>query len=123
VDFCGPMGVASLGGCYFSLAVTEFNSRFVMHYVLRIIGEALQSFRRFLTIVHALGHKIEHVRLDNHSTLMDANLSLCFTNKACRTTFLPPTRIDTNVEWSDSGGHSYRLQCLCSTPRALIVHF
>ena len=70
VDFCGPMGVASLGGCYYSLAVTDFKSRFVLHDVLRTKDEAPQSFRRFLATVRALGHKIEHVRLDNDSVFM-----------------------------------------------------
>jgi hypothetical protein len=64
------MGVASLGGCYYSLAVTDFKSPFVLHDVLRTKHEAPQSFRRFLAIVRALGHKIEHVRLDNDSVFM-----------------------------------------------------
>jgi transposase InsO family protein len=64
------MGVVSLGGCYYSLAVTDFKSRFVMHDVLRTKDEAPQSFRRFLATVRSLGHKIEHVRLDNDSVFM-----------------------------------------------------
>jgi transposase InsO family protein len=64
------MGVASLGGCYYSLAVTDFKSRFVMYHALRTNDEAPQSFRRFLATVRALGHKMEHVRLDNDSVFM-----------------------------------------------------
>jgi hypothetical protein len=61
VDFCCRVCVASLGGSYYSLAVTDFKSRFVMHDVLRTKDEAPQSFRRFLATVRALGLKIEHV--------------------------------------------------------------
>jgi hypothetical protein len=64
------MGVASLGGCYYSLTVTDFKSRFVMHDVLRTKDEAPQAFRRILATVRALDHKIKHVRLDNDSVLM-----------------------------------------------------
>jgi hypothetical protein len=64
------MGVAYLGGCYYSLPVTDFKSRFVKHDVLRTKDEAPQSFRRFLANVRAPSHKIEHMRLDNDSVLM-----------------------------------------------------
>jgi hypothetical protein len=61
------MGVASLGGCYYNLAVTDLESRFVMHDVLQTKDEAPQSFRRFLATLRAMGHNIEHVRVDKES--------------------------------------------------------
>jgi transposase InsO family protein len=64
------MGVASSDGCNYSLAVTDFKYRFVMHDVLPTKDAALKSFRRFLATVRALDHKIEHVRLDSDSVFM-----------------------------------------------------
>ena len=70
VDFCGPMTVPALGGGRYSFLVTDFKSRMLLHDVLRTKDEAPRSFRGVLDAVRKLGHRVEHVRLDNDSVLL-----------------------------------------------------
>ena len=70
IDFEGPMGTQSLGGCLYSFSAVCFKSRMILHDSLRSKPEAVQSFRRMLAVVNSFRYKVRRVRLDNDSVLM-----------------------------------------------------
>jgi transposase InsO family protein len=110
------MGVASLGGCY-------FKSRFVLHDVLRTKDDAPQSFRRFLAIVRALGHNIEHVRLDNDSVFMGREFMAVLDDHGVSHDFSVPYSHWQHGRMERQWGTLVRLPSPCFTQRALIALF
>ena len=70
IDFEGPMGTRSLGGCLYSFAAVCFKSRFILHDSLRSKTDAPRSFRRMLVVVRSLHYTVRRVRVDNDSVLL-----------------------------------------------------
>ena len=73
IDFEGPMGTKSLGGCLYGFAAVCFKSRFILYDSLQSKDDAPQSFLKMLAVVKAFRHIVRRVRIDNDSVLLGSS--------------------------------------------------
>ncbi len=64
------MSVTSLGSSRYSIAAVDFQTRYILHDVLRHKSETPRLFKRFLIQSRDMGYKVYRVRVDNESVLL-----------------------------------------------------